>query len=129
MFAADAHSLKADAWIDSDPGKLFVSDFARIEVAAVISRQFRTRMMSAAAAREALADFDDWTARMASPIETDAADMALAERLVRDFVTKLSGPDALHLALASNHGLRLVTFDERLAGATRLRGVGVVAPV
>lgn len=127
LFAADAHSTKADAWIDGDPGELFVSDFARVEFAAVMSRRLRAKAMSATVALETLSDFDVWTGRMAWPIETGAADMALAERLVRDFATKLSGPDALHLALSSNRGLRLVTFDERLAGAARMHGAAVVA--
>lgn len=65
---------------------------------------------------------------MTQPIEADVLDMILAESLVRDFATKLSAPDALHLALASNRGYRLATFDTRLAEAATIRGVRAVAP-
>jgi predicted nucleic acid-binding protein len=125
LFAVDAHTNKVDAWIDSDPGALFVSNFARVEFAAVVSRQVRVKAISDTAAREALADFDDWAREMTQPIEAEMRDMILAESLVRDFATKLAAADALHLALASNRGYRLATFDTRLASAAAMRGVRV----
>lgn len=128
LFVADVHSASADAWVDAGAGELFVSDFARIEFAAVLSRQVRVEAMSETAAREALSDFDEWTARMTLPVETGARDMNLADRLARDFATKLSGPDALHLALSANRDHQLVTFDMRLAEAARRRGARVVVP-
>lgn len=53
------------------------------------------------------------------------SDINGAERLVRDFSTKLAAPDALHLASALNLGATLVTFDERLANAARISGATV----
>jgi predicted nucleic acid-binding protein len=44
---------------------------------------------------------------------------------VRDYSTKLSAPDALHLASAKNAGATLATFDARLADAARAQGVEV----
>lgn len=40
---------------------------------------------------------------------------------------ELAAPDALHLALASNRGFSLATFDTRLAEAAAMRGVRAVA--
>jgi hypothetical protein len=128
LFVSDAHSRTADAWIDSDPGSLFVSDFAKVEVSAVISRQLRAKLTSESVARDALADFDEWTNRMTQPLETNSHDVRFADRLVRDFATKLAAPDALHLAMTLKHGLQLVTFDERLAEAARRSGAAVVVP-
>jgi predicted nucleic acid-binding protein len=45
--------------------------------------------------------------------------------LVRDFATKLSAPDALHLASAKNAGATLATLDVRLAEAAMGQGVKV----
>jgi uncharacterized protein len=45
--------------------------------------------------------------------------------LVRDFATKLTAPDALHLASAKNAGATLATLDARLADAARGQGVEV----
>ena len=52
-------------------------------------------------------------------------DFMLAERIVRDFATKLAAADALHLASAKNAGAALATFDLRLADAARMKGVKV----
>ena len=52
-------------------------------------------------------------------------DLDSADRLVRDFATKLSAPDALHLASAKNAGAAIATFDTRLADAARAQGVEV----
>ncbi|HLX97338.1 MAG TPA: hypothetical protein VKR62_01470 [Roseiarcus sp.] len=54
-----------------------------------------------------------------------AADFLLAERIVRDFATKLAAADALRLASAKNAGATLATFDVRLAEAGRAQGVEV----
>ena len=54
-----------------------------------------------------------------------AADFQLADRLARDFSTKLASADALHLASAKNAGAALATFDARLAEAARGQGVEV----
>jgi len=126
LFVTDAHSRTADAWIDSDPGILFVSDFAEVEVSAVISRQLRAKLTSESVARDALADFDEWTSRMTQALETSSSDVRFADRLVRNFATKLAAPDALHLAITLKHGPQLVTFDERLAEAARRCGAAAV---
>jgi uncharacterized protein len=55
-----------------------------------------------------------------------AADFLLAERVVRDFSTRLAAADALHLASAKNLGAALATFDSRLADAARMNVVAVV---
>lgn len=128
LFIADSHSSLVDAWLDSEPGQLFVSDFARVEFAAVISRQVRVGAMNDETAHEALSDFDEWTRRMTQPVETRTRDVGLAERLARDFATKLSAQDALHLAIAANREHHLVTFDARLADAARVKSVSVVSP-
>jgi len=84
----------------------------RVEAAIFASRE--------PVARDALADFDEWTNRMTQPLETSSPDVRFADRLVRDFATKLAAPDALHLAIALKHGLQLVTFDERLGGGAEV---------
>jgi predicted nucleic acid-binding protein len=48
--------------------------------------------------------------------------------LVRDYSTKLTAADALHLASAKNGGARLATFDVRLAEAARAAGVELSGP-
>ncbi|MGJ0397250.1 MAG: type II toxin-antitoxin system VapC family toxin [Methylocystis sp.] len=127
LILRDAHTMNMEQWLANAREDLVVSDFAALEVAAVISRQVRLAHMSEQKASLALTLLDDWMTRVSTNIETDASDIALADRFVRDFATKLAAPDALHLALASNRGYRLATFDTRLAAAAAMRGVRAVA--
>jgi predicted nucleic acid-binding protein len=103
---------------------LIVSDLVRLEFAAVVSRAVRMGRFDVEAAARALLGFDEF--REASlPMSHARDDFELAEKLVRDFGTKLSAPDALHLASARNSGAALATFDVRLADAARTQGVEV----
>lgn len=128
LFVADANSAAVDRWFDKRPDDLLVSDFARLEFAAVISRMTRTGEMSASDATEALADCDDWILLAARLSFVQSREIAAADRLVRNFATKLAGPDAVHLASAVNLGATLVTFDQRLADAARGLGAEVSTP-
>ena len=120
----EPRSGSARAWLKRTTQQLIVSDLARLEFAAVVSRAVRIGRFDVEAAGRALMGFDEL--REASlPMSHARDDFELAERLVRDFGTKLSAPDALHLASARNSGAALATFDVRLAQAARAQGVEV----
>ncbi len=122
LLVADVHSPRAIAWYSDVTGTLIVSDLANLEVSAVLSRDLRTGRLTEGAATNALLDFDAMRASC-ERLSHSAADFLLAERLVRDFATKLAAADALHLASAKNAGAALATFDARLAEAARAQGV------
>ena len=105
---------------------MIISDLANLEVCAVVSRELRAKRFTRAAADKALADFDSLRAA-SERLTPGAQDFALADQLVRDYATKLSAPDALHLAAAKNAGARLATLDARLAEAARMQGVELAA--
>lgn len=125
LILRDAHTETMSRWLVNVSDELIVSDFAALEVAAVISRQVRMNCIAEQKAALALALFDEWTDRAAVRMAVSAQDFLLAESFVRDFATKLAAPDALHLAIASNRGYRLATFDARLKEAAAMRGVRV----
>lgn len=125
IVALDSNSDKAGAWYESLQAAVVISDLADLEVCAVISRELRAKRFTRAAADKALADFDSLRAA-SERLTPGAQDFALADQLVRDYATKLSAPDALHLAAARNAGARLATFDVRLAEAARAQEVDVV---
>ena len=121
-------SAAARSWLGREIEDCIVGSFAAAEVAAALSRGFRTRRFTDAEARAALEDFD--ALRVACENFSPAREtMEFAETLVRDFATKLLAPDALHLASAMQAGATLVTFDERLASAARDYQTNVVTPV
>jgi hypothetical protein len=69
----------------------------------------------------ALLDFDAPRANC-ERLSHGASGFLLAERLVRNFSTKLAAADALHLASAKSAGSTLATLDLRLADAARGQG-------
>jgi len=126
LFLRDAHTFEADHWIERAVGSVIVSDFCAVEFAAVVSHGVRTGRLSPAEAEATLTDFDEWRSKSSVLHHVGTADFARADRLVRDFATKLAAADALHLAAAMNAGASLVTFDDRLAEAARMQGMGVL---
>ena len=124
MIIVDVNSPRVGRWYESLSASVIISDLANLEVSAVISREFRTRRYTRPQADKAVREFDALRAE-SDRITHGPRDFALAELLVRDYSTKLSAPDALHLASAKNAGAMLATLDARLADAARAQGVGV----
>lgn len=125
LFVTDAHTERADRWISALKEEAIASELCALEFAASISRGVRTGRMTAQAALEALADFDDWRTCSTLTQPITEPDIKLAASLIRDFATKLAAADALHLAAAINADAKLVTFDSRLAAAARMRDAEV----
>ncbi len=124
LLIADAHTEKAAAWYSGLSATVAVSEFANLEVNAVLSRHLRVGRLTQGEVENALLDFDALRADC-ERLTHSAADFLLAQRLVRNFSTKLAAADALHLASAKNANAALATFDERLAEAARGHGVAL----
>jgi hypothetical protein len=122
LIVPDAHSKVMAAWLDTTQRFLVVSDFARAEASASISRRVRMELLTAPQAEAMLARLDFWVAQTARHRLTSAAEIAACDRLIRRFELKLQAPDALHIAIALADGVTLVTFDERQAQA--MAGLG-----
>ncbi|MGO9423084.1 type II toxin-antitoxin system VapC family toxin [Roseiarcus sp.] len=124
LLVADAHTEKAGGWYSGLTATVIVSDLANLEVSAVLSRHLRVGRLTHGGVEGALLDFDAMRADC-ERLSHGAADFLLAQRVVRDFSTKLAAADALHLASAKNAGAALATLDARLAEAARRQGVEV----
>jgi uncharacterized protein len=121
----EAESGRIRNWFRRTAQRVIVSDLLRLEFPAVVTRAARTGRLNSGEAAAALASFDLLAAR-SRPLRHGRADFEAAEKLVRDFTTKLAAPDALHLASAKSAGAALATLDARLAEAARMQGVDVV---
>lgn len=128
LLLQDAHSSKADAWLIRAKPTLLASDLCTVEFAAVISRRVRMKQLTAETANLALGRFDDWLSRAVQIVRWTPEQMATAGQMVRDFASKLSAPDAIHLAMARHSGATLATFDDRLAEAARRHAIPVMIP-
>ena len=128
LLLQDAHSSKAEAWLIRARPTFMVSDFCTVEFAAVVSRRVRTNQLTTETANLALRRFDDWLSRTVQIVRCAPEQLALAGQIVRDFTSKLSAPDAMHLAITRHSGATLATFDDRLAEAARRHAVPVMIP-
>lgn len=124
LLIADAHTDRAGAWYSGLRATVVISDFANLEVGAVLSRHLRVGRLTQKQVESALLDFDAMRANC-ERLTHGALDYLLAEALARDFATKLAAADALHLASAKNAGAAMATFDARLAEAARRQGLEV----
>jgi uncharacterized protein len=124
LLIADALTEKAGAWYSGLSATVVVSDFATLEVNAVLSRHLRVGRLTHDEVENALVDFEAMRANCERLSHT-ASDFLLAECLVRNFSTKLAAADALHLASAKNAGATLATLDARLAEAAQGQGVAL----
>ena len=105
--------LKADA--------LYVSHWTRVEFASLIAREVRMGGLAVADAQLAIGQFDELVTESFQVLVPAVADYELAKAYVQHFATKLRAGDALHLAIASNHGAKtLYTLDAGLLNAAKL---------
>jgi predicted nucleic acid-binding protein len=120
----EPRSAAARDWLRRTRDRIIVSDLSGLEFAAVVSRAVRMGRFDTDAAARAPASFDEIRAD-SLPQSHGRGEFELAERLIRDFATKLAAADALHLASAKNAGATLATFDARLDEAARAQGLAV----
>ena len=108
------------------PGETLVSEWTRVEFSSALARQVRMRTLDQAAASEIERDFEALVSDTFVTAAPTATDFDLARRFVRRYETGLRSGDALHLAIASNHGATAIySLDRGLLRAAQLLGLPV----
>jgi predicted nucleic acid-binding protein len=116
-------SDRAVGFAQQNPFPPLTSDFAF-----AISRRVRMHELTRRQGQFALATFDDWASDKVRWIEVSSVDIALATSSLRRLDLSLRTADAIHIAVAERLGATLVTFDQRMAAASRTLGVAVTEP-
>jgi predicted nucleic acid-binding protein len=124
----DSHTPSAFAWLERLPRAIYVSDWAATEFFALVHRRIQARLVDPQAAEAALLEFEAFAGGRAQRSSQSASAGAHAAELARRSELKLSAADALHLALSAEGDHCLVTFDARLAEATRAAGFRAEVP-
>lgn len=125
LFTTDPHTRRAERFLRAAPQLPVVGDFAAAEFASAIARRVRTRELRRGDAQTAFSNFDLWTRRAVTRIETTASDIAAAEVYLRRLDLTLRTPDALNIATAQRIGAGLATFDTKMAAAARALGLAI----
>lgn len=112
------------AWLAAQPpDRLAISDWVLTEFSGALSLKMRTGMLSAVHRADSLAVFAQLAQETFSVLPVSRLDFRTAARFADQHTTGLRAGDALHLALAANHGAHLVSLDKILVQAAEAVGV------
>ena len=125
LFARDALTSRAFAFVGQSLAPLIVSDWAALETVSALGVKLRAGNLNSDEARVAVQNLDQWRQNFSIPAKLEEQDVQAAYALVGGFTLNLRAPDALHLALAQRLAATLATFDVKLAGAARTVGVSI----
>jgi len=111
-------------WLAAQPaGDLAISDWVIDEFSAALSVKLRSGALRAAERAEALAVFGSMAEASFHVLPVSRADFLVAARLADQHASGLRAGDALHLAIAANHGARIRALDRGLVAAADAAGI------
>lgn len=103
-------------------GQLAVSDWVMTEFSAALSVKLRTGALGPAHRADAMAVFAELVEASFEVLPVSSLDFRTAGRFADQYKTGLRAGDALHLAVAYNHGARVRTLDQTLVTAAGALG-------
>ena len=120
----EAATPRVQAWLAAqDPASLSISDWVITEFSSALSIKLRTGQIDAGQRAQAMAMFHRLVAETFTVRPVSAARFRTGAGYVDQYGLGLRAGDALHLAVAAEHGLGLCTLDQRLAEAGLTLGV------
>ena len=105
-------------------GELYISHWTRVEFASLIAREVRMGGLSVRDATKVIDQFEEMVEESCRVLLPTAADYELAKVLLATFSAGLRSGDALHLAIAKNHGAdKILSLDSGLLKAAKVLGI------
>ncbi|MCA8931368.1 MAG: type II toxin-antitoxin system VapC family toxin [Rhodospirillaceae bacterium] len=117
---------RVQEWLaQQDPEQLLISDWTVTELSSALAIKLRTGQIDLAQRAAALALFHRLVVESFTVAAVTSGQFRTAARYVDQHALGLRAGDALHLAVASDHGATVHTLDRRLAEAGPALGVPV----
>lgn len=120
----EARTSAVQRWLAGQaPDQLVISDWTATEFSAALSMKVRMHHLDETMRADALSMFTTLTRETFTVLAVTHEDFRTAGRLADQHASGLRAGDALHLGIASHHGMQVISLDRTLVKAALAAGI------